>query len=74
MNISFSRVFSDTLGGCTRDRYPPTLDVASVSELSVVLLPAEGLPTMPISGSRGILGAGRRRAGGRAENARVRRV
>lgn len=36
-------------------RYPPTLDEASVSELSVVLLPADGLPTIPISGSRGIL-------------------
>lgn len=60
---SVSPGFSVTrLGRCTRDRYPPTLDVASVSELSVVLLPDDGLPTMPMSGSRAILakaGAGR---------------
>lgn len=34
---------------------PPTLDVASVKLFSVVLLPAEGLPTRPINGSLGIL-------------------
>lgn len=33
---------------------PPTLDVASVKLFNVVLLPAEGLPTRPINGSRGI--------------------
>jgi hypothetical protein len=35
--------------------HPPTLDVASVRLLSVVLFPAEGLPTRPIKGSRGIM-------------------
>jgi hypothetical protein len=35
--------------------YPPTLEEASVSELSVLDLPALGLPTRPINGSRGIL-------------------
>lgn len=35
--------------------YPPTLEEASVSELSVLDLPALGLPTRPIKGSRGIL-------------------
>lgn len=35
--------------------YGPTFDEASVRLLSVVLLPAEGLPTRPISGSRGIV-------------------
>lgn len=34
--------------------YPPTLEVASVKELSVLDLPALGLPTRPINGSRGI--------------------
>jgi hypothetical protein len=35
--------------------YPPTLEEASVSEFSVLDLPALGLPTRPIRGSRGIL-------------------
>lgn len=35
--------------------YPPTLEVASVSELSVLDLPALGFPTRPIRGSRGML-------------------
>lgn len=48
---------------------PPTLEVASVKLLSVVLLPADGLPTRPIRGSRGILqstesGQGRGASGG----------
>ena len=34
--------------------YPPTLEDASVSELRVLDLPALGLPTRPIRGSRGI--------------------
>jgi len=33
----------------------PTFDEASVKLLSVVDLPEEGLPTKPISGSRGML-------------------
>jgi hypothetical protein len=37
--------------------YQPTFDVASVSELSVLDLPALGLPTRPIRGSRGIINA-----------------
>lgn len=37
------------------DLNPPTLDVASVKLLRVVLLPAEGLPTRPTNGSRGIV-------------------
>jgi hypothetical protein len=37
--------------------YLPTLDVASVKLLSVVLFPDEGLPTRPIKGSRGIVSA-----------------
>lgn len=36
-------------------RGSPTLLVASVNELRVVLLPEEGLPTRPIRGSRGML-------------------
>jgi hypothetical protein len=35
--------------------HPPTLEVASVRLLSVVLLPLEGLPTRPMRGSRGIV-------------------
>jgi hypothetical protein len=35
--------------------HPPTLELASVRLLSVVLLPLEGLPTRPIRGSRGIV-------------------
>lgn len=35
--------------------YPPTLEDASVSELRVLDLPALGLPTSPIRGSRGIV-------------------
>lgn len=38
--------------------YPPTLEVASVSELSVLDLPALGFPTRPMRGSRGILRVG----------------
>lgn len=34
----------------------PTLDEASVSEFKVEDLPALGLPTSPIKGSRGMLG------------------
>lgn len=34
--------------------YRPTLEEASVKLFRVVLLPEEGLPTRPISGSRGI--------------------
>jgi hypothetical protein len=34
--------------------YSPTLEVASVSELSVLDLPALGFPTRPMRGSRGI--------------------
>lgn len=34
--------------------YVPTLEVASVRLLSVVLFPEEGLPTRPMRGSRGI--------------------
>ena len=37
--------------------YAPTLDEASVSELRVLDLPALGLPTRPIRGSRGIFAA-----------------
>ena len=36
--------------------YEPTFDEASVRLLSVVLLPAEGFPTRPTRGSRGIAG------------------
>ena len=39
----------------------PTLDVASVKLLSVVLFPDEGLPTRPINGSRGMVSALRER-------------
>ena len=39
------------MAGC----YPPTLEEASVRELSVLDLPALGFPTRPIRGSRGIL-------------------
>jgi len=35
--------------------HSPTFELASVSELRVVDLPLDGLPTRPISGSRGIL-------------------
>jgi hypothetical protein len=35
--------------------YPPTLEEASVRLLRVELLPAEGFPTKPIRGSRGIV-------------------
>lgn len=35
--------------------YRPTLDEASVKLLSMVLLPADGLPTRPIRGSRGMV-------------------
>jgi hypothetical protein len=35
--------------------HPPTLELASVRLLRVVLLPLEGLPTRPIRGSRGIV-------------------
>jgi hypothetical protein len=35
--------------------HAPTLELASVRLLSVVLLPLEGLPTRPIRGSRGIV-------------------
>lgn len=35
--------------------YPPTFEDASVSEFSVLDLPALGLPTRPIRGSRGML-------------------
>lgn len=35
--------------------YPPTLEEASVRLLSVELFPADGLPTRPISGSRGMM-------------------
>jgi hypothetical protein len=38
--------------------HPPTLELASVRLLSVVLLPLEGLPTRPIRGSRGIVKLG----------------
>lgn len=38
--------------------YPPTLEVASVSELSVLDLPALGFPTRPMRGSRGMLRVG----------------
>jgi hypothetical protein len=38
--------------------HPPTLELASVRLLSVVLLPLEGLPTRPIRGSRGIVRLG----------------
>lgn len=48
--------------------YRPTLEEASVRLFRVVLFPAEGLPTRPISGSRGMV-AGRQpkveRVGGR---------
>lgn len=37
------------------DENPPTLEEASVKLLSVVLLPAEGLPTRPMRGSRGMV-------------------
>jgi hypothetical protein len=37
------------------------LDEASVKLLSVVLFPAEGLPTSPMRGSRGMLGGMRKR-------------
>lgn len=33
----------------------PVLEVASVSELSVVDFPEDGLPTRPIRGSRGMV-------------------
>lgn len=36
--------------------YRPTLEEASVRLLRVVLFPAEGLPTRPINGSRGMVG------------------
>ncbi len=39
------------MAGC----YPPTLEEASVRELSVLDLPALGFPTRPMRGSRGIL-------------------
>jgi hypothetical protein len=35
--------------------YPPTLEVASVRLFRVVLFPDEGLPTRPMSGSRGMI-------------------
>lgn len=38
----------------------PTLELASVKEFRVVLLPLDGLPTSPIKGSRGILRSGQR--------------
>lgn len=40
--------------------HPPTLDDASVKEFSMVDLPADGFPTRPIRGSRGILEDGSR--------------
>lgn len=36
--------------------YQPTLEEASVRLLRVELFPAEGLPTRPMSGSRGMVG------------------
>jgi hypothetical protein len=38
--------------------HPPTLELASVRLLRVVLFPLEGLPTRPIRGSRGIVTLG----------------
>lgn len=35
--------------------YPPTLEAASVKLFSVVLLPADGLPTRAINGSRAMV-------------------
>ena len=43
-------------GGCGVGAHSPTLELASVSELRVVDLPLEGLPTRPIRGSRGMVG------------------
>lgn len=36
--------------------YRPTLEEASVKLLSVLLFPADGLPTSPMRGSRGMAG------------------
>jgi hypothetical protein len=41
--------------GCMMQAGIPTFAVVSVRELRVVDLPDEGLPTSPISGSRGML-------------------
>ena len=43
--------------------YQPTLEEASVRLLRVVLFPAEGFPTSPIRGSRGIGERGRKQDG-----------
>ncbi len=43
------------VGGKMAGCYPPTLEEASVRELSVLDLPALGFPTRPMRGSRGIL-------------------
>jgi hypothetical protein len=47
-----SNLFGLRFRGCF---YPPTLEEASVRELSVLDLPALGFPTRPIKGSRGML-------------------
>lgn len=39
-----------------RGFYQPTLDEASVKLLSVLLFPADGFPTSPMRGSRGMAG------------------
>lgn len=46
---------ADRTGRAGRGHDGPTLDVASVSEFKVDDLPALGLPTRPINGSRGML-------------------
>lgn len=66
--VAYGRAGVSNLGRlvcmCARPRgkseqsfYPPTLEVASVSELSVLDLPALGFPTRPIRGSLGISSA-----------------
>lgn len=45
-------------------KYVPTLEEASVKLFRVVLLPADGLPTSPMRGSRGMAGLLKVEAGG----------
>ena len=58
----YQRCYRDMVREARERLYPPTLEEASVRLLRVVLFPAEGLPTRPINGSRGML-CGRARAG-----------
>lgn len=52
---SFLGAVRRAMEGYWEGLYQPTFEVASVRELSVVLLPDDGLPTRPMRGSRGMV-------------------